>query len=258
MVDDGAFTDATGRAQAALDRLVRDSGSTEAPRGRRVRVAALVLATVAVILVLVFRRPAPVEESLPMVADSAAESAGSESDGSESGGSGSDTGSEQEVATTVADAGLVVHVVGAVASPGVVTLGAGSRVVDAVTAAGGLRPDADPDRVNLAAPLEDGQRVVVPVVGQEPPTVVGSGGTGGSSAGDGSSSAGSQSAPIDLNSATAQDLETLPGVGPATSSAIISHREKEGPFRSVDDLLDVRGIGEAKLDALRDLVSVGS
>jgi len=156
---------------------------------------------------------------------------------------------------------VVVHVVGAVASPGVVELGAGSRVVDAVTAAGGLRTDADPDRVNLAAPLEDGQRVVVPVVGQEPPVeIVSSGTTPGGAAGDtaGDTAGSPRASPIDLNKATAQELDSLPGVGPATAASIISHREKEGPFRSVDDLLDVRGIGEAKLESMRDLVVVGS
>ncbi len=149
---------------------------------------------------------------------------------------------------------MVVHVVGAVASPGVVSLSAGSRVVDAVTAAGGLRGDADPERMNLAASLQDGQRVVVPVVGQEPPAEIG--GTSGSVAGG--AAGGADSSPIDLNRATAQELESLPGVGPATAASIVAHREKEGPFRTVDDLLDVRGIGEAKLESMRDLVVVGS
>ena len=155
-----------------------------------------------------------------------------------------------------------MHVAGAVSSPGVVELPASSRVVDAVQAAGGLRADADPDRVNLAAPLTDGQRVAVPVVGQPllPEPVSGSGSAGSGSGTAGSGAPGPGDTPdglVDLNTADATQLDELPGVGPSTAAAIISHREKEGPFTSVDGLLDVRGIGEAKLEALRDLVTVG-
>ncbi len=154
-----------------------------------------------------------------------------------------------------------MHVAGAVTAPGVVRLSSGSRVVDAVTAAGGLRADADPDRVNLAAPLTDGQRVVVPVLGQPvPPETDGGGGAAGTRRGRGAmvvSPRARPPGPVDLNTATAEELDTLPGVGPSTAAAIIDHRESSGPFRSVDALLDVRGIGEAKLEALRDLVTAG-
>ncbi len=153
----------------------------------------------------------------------------------------------------------MVHVAGAVAAPGVVSLSSGARVVDAVTAAGGMRPDADPDRINLAAPLTDGQRVVVPVIGQPDPIEVGVGaGVGGTAVGGSGAAgaAGASSGPVELNTATAAQLDTLPGVGPATAAAIIDHRSSAGPFGSVDELLDVRGIGEAKLEALRDLVTV--
>ncbi len=145
--------------------------------------------------------------------------------------------------TTAPAAPLVVHVAGAVASPGVRRLPPGSRVIDAVEAAGGLRADADTDRVNLAAELVDGTQVYVPAVGEPVPP-----GASGSS--------GEASGPIDLNTADATALETLPGVGPATAAAIIDHRERNGPFTSVDGLLDVRGIGEAKLAQIRDLVRV--
>ncbi len=257
-----AGADVSGRAQAVLDRLVRDSGSP-APRRGWLRAVPFLVVAAAVLAVVAFRRPAPIDERLPIAtsasaSESSGTSAGSSAAGSSAAGSsaaGSSTAAELPAVDS--DGMVVVHVVGAVASPGVVELGAGSRVVDAVTAAGGLRTDADPDRVNLAAPLEDGQRVVVPVVGQEPPVeIVSSGTTPGGAAGD---TAGSpRASPIDLNKATAQELDSLPGVGPATAASIISHREKEGPFRSVDDLLDVRGIGEAKLESMRDLVVVGS
>ena len=146
--------------------------------------------------------------------------------------------------TTAAPAPVVVHVAGAVVEPGVRQLPPGSRVVDAIEASGGLAPDADADRINLAAELVDGSQVYVPRVGEAVPQSAASAG--------GESSAG----PIDLNTADAAQLETLPGVGPATAAAIIDHRERHGPFTSVDDLLDVRGIGEAKLAVLRDLVRV--
>lgn len=145
--------------------------------------------------------------------------------------------------TTVAPGPVVVHVAGAVARPGVQELAAGSRVVDAIDAAGGLTPDADAGRINLAAELTDGIQVYVPAHGEAAPQ----GSLPGAEAGDGL---------VDLNVADTTELEELPGVGPATAAAIIDHRERNGPFTAVDDLLDVRGIGEAKLAALRDLVRV--
>jgi competence protein ComEA len=142
---------------------------------------------------------------------------------------------------------VVVHVAGAVATPGVRRLEAGARVIDGVEAAGGALPDADLARVNLAAPLVDGQQVYVPRRGEVPPVPL---------PGAGTDPAGSPGGPVDVNSATAEQLDELPGIGPATAEAIIAHRDEHGPFASVDDLLDVRGIGEAKLEQLRDLVTV--
>lgn len=163
--------------------------------------------------------PAPVESTLPLVEPAA-------------------------VTTTTAPPGpVVVHVAGAVAAPGVQELAPGSRVIDAVAAAGGLMPDADAGRVNLAAELVDGTQVYVPRVGEAAPAPVSGGG-------------GSEQGPVDLNTADAALLETLPGIGPAIAAAIIDHRERNGPFGSVDSLLEVRGIGEAKLAQLRDLVRV--
>ncbi|MET0902139.1 MAG: ComEA family DNA-binding protein [Acidimicrobiales bacterium] len=143
---------------------------------------------------------------------------------------------------------LVVHVAGAVAAPGVHELPPGSRVADAIAAAGGLNAQADPSRINLAAPVADGERVYLLAVGEQEPVVAV--GTPGST--DGASPAG----PVNLNTADAAALDTLPGIGPATAAAIIEHRGKVGAFTSVDELLDVPGIGDAKLEALRDLVTV--
>jgi competence protein ComEA len=150
----------------------------------------------------------------------------------------------------------VVHVVGAVLAPGVVRLGSEARVVDAIVAAGGLAPGADTARVNLAAPLLDGSRIVVPAVGQEVPVEVPTSVAAGAGSQGAPGGAPGGVAPIDLNTATVEQLDSLPGVGPATAEAILSHRESNGPFTSVEQLLDVRGIGEAKLESLRDLVVV--
>lgn len=145
---------------------------------------------------------------------------------------------------------LVVHVAGAVRQPGLHELPAEARVADALEAAGGLAPDADPGRLNLAARLADGERVYVLRVGEQaPPPVAGS---GAGPAGEGPDADG----PLDLNTADEAALDELPGVGPATAAAIIEHRTRIGRFTSVDELLDVRGIGEAKLESLRDLVTV--
>lgn len=140
---------------------------------------------------------------------------------------------------------VVVQAAGAVVHPGLYRLAHGARVDDLVQAAGGLTLDADADRVNLAAVLADGQKVYVPRVGEAAPAEP-------STADDTSSSA----QPIDLNTATIAQLETLPGVGPATAQAIVDYRSQHGSFRSVEDLLNVRGIGQAKLDQIRALVRV--
>lgn len=146
----------------------------------------------------------------------------------------------------------VVHVAGAVRRPGLVRLSGSPRVADAVEAAGGLRSDADLDRLNLAAPVSDGVRVFIPVVGAPDPGPVATPAPTGGDAADPSS----PEAPVDLNSATADQLEELPGVGPSTSAAIIRYREESGRFGSVDELLEVRGIGPTKLEALRPMVTV--
>lgn len=126
-------------------------------------------------------------------------------------------------------------------------LPAGSRAADAIAAAGGASPGADPDALNLAAVLADGDRVAVPVEGEVPAAPVGP---------VAEQAGGAASGPVDVNTASAAALEQLPGVGPATAQAIVAHREAHGPFASVDDLEAVRGIGPAKLEALRDAVTV--
>ena len=149
--------------------------------------------------------------------------------------------------TTTVATSTVVYVAGAVASPGVYTLGVAARVTDAVAAAGGVTAAADLDVVNLAAVVTDGERIFVPKVGEPVPVVI-----GGSPGVVDTTPTG----PVNVNSATADQLDVLPGVGPSTAAAIVAHREQHGPFQSVDQLGDVRGIGPAKLEALRGLVTV--
>jgi competence protein ComEA len=145
---------------------------------------------------------------------------------------------------------VVVQVVGAVVHPGVYRVPGDGRVLDAVTAAGGAAPGADIDRVNLAARVADGERIAVPRPGEDVPPAV-------SPDGGGASASATPAEPLDLNTATADQLDALPGVGPATAKAIIDERRRRGRFRSVDDLLQVRGIGPSKLADLKGLVRVG-
>lgn len=153
--------------------------------------------------------------------------------------------------TTTVPSELVVHAAGAVVVPGVHRLPVGSRVADLLAAAGGPAPDTDLDRVNLAAALADGERVWFPRIGEQTPPAVAV-----IDSGTGSSPSAGDDGPVNLNAATADQLDTLPGVGPATAAAILEHRERHGPFSSVEELLDVPGIGDAKLSQLRDLVTV--
>lgn len=165
---------------------------------------------------------------------------------------------------------LVVDVQGAVLRPGVHHLAPGSRVADAIAAAGGYGPRVDADRagreLNLAAQLHDGDRVLVP--SRDDPTGSGSGGSGGGSAGSGAGSAGgggtagsggSGGGPsgglVDLNHATASELDALPGIGPVTAQKIIAAREEQA-FATIEAIRDRKVIGAAAFDKLRDLVMV--
>ena len=138
---------------------------------------------------------------------------------------------------------VLVDVAGWVREPGVYEFTEGARVIDAIDAAGGARPGALLQALNLAAPLADGTQVLVPREGQEgvaPPV------SGGAVAGG----------LVNVNTATAIELEELPGIGEVIAQAIVDYRTENGPFASVDQLLDVSGIGDATLEDIRDLVSV--
>ncbi len=146
------------------------------------------------------------------------------------------------------DVTVTVHVTGAVAEAGVVTLPAGARVADAVAAAGGASPDAALERVNLARVLDDGEHVHLPRPDEQLPEPV----DGGTAVGGGTLPDGR----LDLNRALQEELETLPGIGPAKASAIVEHREANGPFAEPGDLREVPGIGEATFQRLADRVVV--
>ena len=158
------------------------------------------------------------------------------------------------VTTTTTAPVVLVHVAGAVVRPGLYRLAGGARVADALEAAGGPRPRADLDRLNLAARVVDGQRVAVPRRGEPPPP--GPPGDGGGPAGGPGEPGHPPAAPIDLNTAGQAELETLPGVGPATARKILDERSRRGGFTSVRDLLRVPGIGERRFAELRERVRV--
>ena len=148
----------------------------------------------------------------------------------------------------------MVDVVGSVRRPGVVRLSAGSRIVDALAAAGGLRPGSNPGLLNLAAVLTDGQQVVVgapaAAAGAAP---AGSGPSAGAGVGGVAVTGGTT---IDLNSATLEQLDGLPGVGPVLAQRILDWRQQHGRFASVEQLAEVGGIGERKLADIRGRVRV--
>ena len=144
-------------------------------------------------------------------------------------------------------AAVVVSVVGLVVRPGLVTLPAGARVADAVEAVGGLLPEADPASVNLAAPVDDGAQIHVGLPGAAAGQV-----GGGVAPGAGSGSA----SRVDLNAASVEALDALPGIGPVLAQRIVDHRTRHGKFRTVDQLDDVPGIGPAIAAELAELVSV--
>ncbi len=151
---------------------------------------------------------------------------------------------------------MVVYVCGAVKSPGVVRVPAGARVADALALAGGPGARAELDGVNLAAKVVDGQQIMVPERGaavaagssrRAPPS--------GSAASAGGSAA-APGAPVNINTASLEELDALDGVGPATAQKIIDYRPASGPFKAIDDIKNVSGIGDAKFAAMKDSITV--
>ena len=200
---------------------------------------------------------------LPLSGATSGGSTGNPPAGTAAGAAPDSTNGQTEPAT----AGLVVvHVAGAVARPGVIRLQQGSRVDDAIAAAGGPLADGDANRLNLALVLEDGQKIYVPHMGEALPAAPGGSGSGSADlpslpggAADGSSGAarqGTAGGKINLNTADAGELDTLPKVGPVLAQRIVDWRKKHGPFTSVEELDAVDGVGPKMLEALLPLVTV--
>lgn len=152
-------------------------------------------------------------------------------------------GIDHHVHGDAAARGLQVHVAGAVATPGVVVVAPGSRVAQAIAAAGGPRWSADLDAINLAREVLDGEQIVLPFIGDGP-----SGGQG---------SPGFAQGKVNINRAGVDELVNLPGIGPTRARAIVEHRDRHGPFRAPGDLRNVAGIGEATFQNLAEQVTVG-
>ncbi len=142
-----------------------------------------------------------------------------------------------------AEAKVLIHLTGQVSSPGVVELEADSRVLDAIKLAGGPTDEADLSRINLAGKLQDGTQIRVPAVGEDVSTAVNVFGAEGQKL-------------ISINAASATELQTLPGVGPATASRIVDYRESNGPFVELADLMSVPGIGSSKFEQLKVLATI--
>ena len=141
---------------------------------------------------------------------------------------------------------IFVHILGAVTSPGLYELREGDRAVDAVAAAGGFAEGADQSGLNLARFVTDGEQIIVPVVGEAPAAAAPGGAAGGAVV----------PGKVNINTADATALETLPRVGPAMAARIIAWRDENGRFSAVEDLMSVTGIGEKTFDAMKDLVTV--
>jgi competence protein ComEA len=176
-----------------------------------------------------------------------AESSGAEGSGVETGGPGTFNGGAR----------IVVHVAGAVASPGIVRLVEGSRVYEAIDAAGGATKEAELEALNLAAPLADGQQVYVPTPQEAGPAGSGAGESGPVAGNPGGDSAGGGApAKININTASAEELAELPRVGPVLAGRIVEFRQQHGPYGQPADLDAVPGIGPVMLETLVELVTV--
>ncbi len=223
-------------SDAPIDALARLAPATRAPERARLRlgVGAAVVLLIAALVTAVIVSAVGQQTGQRVVAP---------------GGSVAGSDPTDPVATDDAVGAIIlVHVLGAVARPGLFELHDGARVMDVVAAAGGLSVTADPAGVNLARILSDGEQLYIPQLGEAqsgaPPGTTASGSAGGATGGK-----------VNLNTASAAELETLPRIGPAMSQRIINYREANGRFSSIDDLRNVTGIGDKTFDGMKDLIT---
>jgi competence protein ComEA len=236
-----------GRHLSASGSARREAGRDGLTEGRSYVVLAVVVIAVVVTLSVwvVLRslsRPAPIELTTREFTPSATDGSSPSSETAMAGSSGS------AAPTIGASQTVVVDVTGKVRKPGIVELPVGSRVVNALRAAGGVQPGVRTASLNLARVLVDGEQIVVGYRVPAPPA--------GSSSAAGSTPSSAALAPINLNTATQQQLEALPDVGPVTAAAILQYKAEHGQYTSVDELLDVSGIGDATLANIRPYVYV--
>ena len=162
-------------------------------------------------------------------------------------------GTDASAPQAVGEPQCMVHVCGAVKNPGVYNLKAGSRVYEAVEKAGGALPEADQERINLAARIQDGQQIRLPdKIEAEAPAAA----TGAKAAGTPRASAPKVRFPLSLNQASAAELDAVPGIGPAIASRIVDYRQAKGSFAKLEDLLNVDGIGQKTLERFRPYLQV--
>lgn len=209
-----------------------------------------VVAVLGAVITYLLARPVPL--STPIVMEPAASSSAPQS----LLGNQTSPPTNESPATAI----LIVHVGGLVKKPGIVRLPIGARVFEAIDKAGGALAGADIEQVNLAQKLEDGQKVYLPKKGEAPPAEIAplAGSSGGNSEAKGRTSKSAALAPksISLNSASASQLDRLPGVGPSTAAKILEYRRDHGGFVNIDELLSVKGIGPKKLAAMRPFLKL--
>ena len=260
---DLAETAAPGSAADDLDSLFAGQAAL-GPSGARLRwrtswrVAVLVAVVGAALIAWHFWQ---LTDGLPTSVPLAPSASSSVSDGDDSSAQETEPVQSPGALAPSAEGGtgvVVVHVAGAVSKPGVVSLPQGSRVFQAIAAAGGSVPAADLTALNLAEVLTDGSKLYVPVVGEVPPpgpTPLAGSGTGSTST-SGAAGQTVAGAKVNINTASLEELGTLPRIGPVTAQRIVDWRKEHGAFTSVDELDAVDGIGPKLMESLKDLVTV--
>lgn len=237
------------KPEATDNALARLDPAPSHPAGARVRlgVGAAIVIGIAALVVAVVVSVLGQQAQLSEVPPNGASAAGNGS------AFGEPTGAPGAVGSSAPPPGVIifVHVLGAVRRPGLFELGDGARVIDAVAAAGGLTETADPVGVNLARVVTDGEQLYVPARGEAQP-----GAPPGTPAAGSGPQPGTAALPVNLNTASVAELDSLPRIGPALAQRIVDYRDANGRFASVDDLRNVTGIGEKTFEGLKDLVRI--